>query len=238
MHRQGLRVLGYLRVSTEEQGRSGAGIEAQRAAIELEADRRGWEVIEMIEDRGYSARDLKRPGVQAALDALREGHADALVVSKLDRLSRSMVDFAGLMQVAQKQSWGLVALDADVDTTTAAGEALVSLLAVFAQFERRLIGQRTRDALAAKKAEGVRLGRPTALPPEVRRRIVEDRLDGKTFRVIADQLNQEGVPTAHDGKQWWPATVRAVLVSADADDVEAHIALHAPRHPNAMEKLQ
>ena len=65
-----MRVAAYIRVSTEEQGRSGAGVEAQRAAILAEVKRRGWELVETFEDRGYSARDLKRPGVQAALDAL------------------------------------------------------------------------------------------------------------------------------------------------------------------------
>jgi DNA invertase Pin-like site-specific DNA recombinase len=75
------------------------------------------------------------------------------VVSKLDRLSRSMLDFTGVMATAQKQNWALAALDCAVDTTTPAGEAMAHVLATFAQFERRLIGQRTRDALAAKKAQ-------------------------------------------------------------------------------------
>jgi DNA invertase Pin-like site-specific DNA recombinase len=81
---------------------------------------------------------------------LREGDAKALVASKLDRLSRSMIDFTGLMATAQKQGWALVALDCAVDTTTPAGEAMANVLATFAQFERRLISQRTKDALAVK----------------------------------------------------------------------------------------
>ena len=85
----------------------------------------------MIEDAGYSAKDLKRLGVQAAFEVLRGGGADALVVAKLDRLSRSMLDFASIMATAQKQGWGLIALDCAVDTTTPAGEAMASALAVF-----------------------------------------------------------------------------------------------------------
>ena len=120
--------------------------------------------MDVIEDAGYSAKDLKRPGVRIALEILQAGGADALVVAKLDRLSRSMLDFAGIMAAAQKQGWGLIALDCAVDTTTPAGEAMANVLATFAQFERRLISQRTKDALAAKRAQGVRLGRPRQLP--------------------------------------------------------------------------
>jgi DNA invertase Pin-like site-specific DNA recombinase len=96
-------------VSTEEQKGSGAGLAAQRAAILAEGERRGWKLVDVIEDAGYSAKDLRRPGVRLALDVLRRGDADALVVSKLDRLSRSMLDFASIMATAQKQRWGLIA---------------------------------------------------------------------------------------------------------------------------------
>jgi DNA invertase Pin-like site-specific DNA recombinase len=126
-------------VSTDEQGDHGAGLEAQRRAIVAECQRRGWQLVEVIEDAGYSAKDLKRPGIQEALRVLREGDAKALVVAKLDRLSRSMLDFTALMATAQNESWALVALDCAVDTTTPAGEAMLNVLATFAQFERRLI---------------------------------------------------------------------------------------------------
>ena len=207
-----MRVLGYVRVSTEEQARSRAGVEAQRKAIAEECERRGWKLIETIEDAGYSARDLKRPGIQIALEELQRGKADALVVAKLDRLSRSMIDFTALMEKAERQSWALVALDCAVDTTTPAGEAMANVLATFAQFERRLIGQRTKEALAAKKAQGVRLGRPPSLPDEVRQRIAREREAGATLSAIAEALNRDGVATAQGGRQWWPSTVRGVLV--------------------------
>src|SRR5215217_5456181 len=153
-----MRIVGYVRVSTEEQRQSSAGLDAQRQAILREAKRRGWTVVELIEDAGWSGKDLRRPGIKTALEALERGDASALVVAKLDRLSRSMLDFAGLMAQAQKQSWALVALDCAVDTTTPAGEAMANVMATFAQFERRLIGQRTKEALAAKRSAGVRLG--------------------------------------------------------------------------------
>lgn len=208
-----MQVLGYIRCSTEEQSRSGAGLNAQRAAIIGECERRGWELVDLIQDAGYSAKDLKRPGVQAALEILQRHQADALVVAKLDRLSRSMLDFTALMAKATKQGWALVALDCAVDTTTPAGEAMANVLATFAQFERRLIGQRTKEALAAKKAAGVRLGRPQSLPDEIRDRILAERHAGQPLAAIAAGLNHDGVPTAQGGQQWWPSTVRAAYKS-------------------------
>jgi|ERR1039458_8391566 DNA invertase Pin-like site-specific DNA recombinase len=206
-----MRVIGYVRVSTEEQTNSGAGLAAQRAAVKAECERRGWQLVDVIEDAGYSAKDLKRPGVQMALETLERHEASGLVVAKLDRLSRSMLDFTAIMAKASKQGWALVALDCAVDTTTPAGEAMANVLATFAQFERRLIGQRTREALAAKRAAGVRLGRPLSLPVEVRDRIAADRDGGLSLASIADKLNVDGVPTAQGGRQWWPSTVRAAI---------------------------
>jgi DNA invertase Pin-like site-specific DNA recombinase len=204
-----MQVLGYVRVSTAEQSDSGAGLEAQRRAIKAECKRRGWQLVEVIEDAGFSAKDLKRPGIKAALEVLESGDAKALVASKLDRLSRSMLDFTALMAMAQKQGWALVALDCAVDTTTPAGEAMANVLATFAQFERRMISQRTRDALAIKRSEGVRLGRPPTLDSATVRRIHAARKRGNSFAAIAERLNSDGVPTAHGGKEWYPATVRA-----------------------------
>jgi DNA invertase Pin-like site-specific DNA recombinase len=207
-----MRVLGYVRVSTSEQVSSGAGLESQRRAILAECKRRGWHLVETIEDAGYSARDLRRPGIQEALRALEAGKASALVVAKLDRLSRSMLDFSKLMAKATREHWALVALDVAVDTSTPSGEAMANMLATFAQFERRLISQRTKEALAVKKASGVRLGRPPTVPQSVVRRIQRQRVRGDTLARIADDLNQEGVPTAQGGVRWYAATVRHVLL--------------------------
>jgi DNA invertase Pin-like site-specific DNA recombinase len=207
-----MQVLGYVRVSTDEQSDSGAGLEAQRRAIKVECKRRGWQLVDVIEDAGFSAKDLRRPGIQAALQALEKGDARALVAAKLDRLSRSMIDFTALMATAQKQGWALVALDCAVDTTTPAGEAMANVLATFAQFERRLISQRTKDALAVKRASGVRLGRPPTLPQAVVRRIQRQRAHGDSLRKIAESLNASGVPTAQGGRQWYAATVRHILL--------------------------
>jgi DNA invertase Pin-like site-specific DNA recombinase len=166
--------------------------------------------VEVVEDVGRSGKDLKRPGIQAALETLQRGDADAMVVAKLDRLSRSMLDFAAVMAAAQKQDWALVALDVNVDTTTPAGEAMAHVMATFAQFERRLIGQRTREALAVKRSEGVRLGRPPEITADVAERIRAERDSGATMREIAERLNDERVLTARGGR-WQPSTIARVL---------------------------
>ena len=123
-----------------------------------------------------------------------------------------MIDFTALTAKAQRQSWALVALDCAVDTSTPTGEAMANMLATFAQFERRLIAQRTREALAVKRASGVRLGRPPTLPQAVVRRIQRQRARGDSFRKIAADLNDTQVPTAQGGREWYPATVRHVLL--------------------------
>jgi DNA invertase Pin-like site-specific DNA recombinase len=209
--------VGYLRVSTEEQADSGLGLEAQRAVIEAEAARRGWELVTVLVDAGASGKSLSgRPALAQTLAMVRSGDADVLVVSKLDRLSRSLLDFAGLMADAQARGWVLVALDLGIDLSTPAGEFMASVMASAAQWERRLVGQRTREALAVKRAQGVRLGRPPVLGQQVVDRIVAARVAGMTLMKIADALNKERVPTARGGVQWYPSTVRAVLNSQAA----------------------
>lgn len=204
-----LDALGYIRVSTDEQE---TGLDVQRAAITEECASRGWRLLDVLEDEGFSAKDLRRPAVQDALIRLKGGSADVLVVSKLDRLSRSLLDFAELMDRARREGWAVVLLDLQVDTTTPSGEMLANVLATFAQFERRLIGQRTRDALAVKKANGVKLGRPSGIPSDVRSRILSEHDQGSSFNAIAGRLNLENVPTSQGGARWWPSTVRAVVM--------------------------
>ncbi len=210
-----LPVLAYLRVSTDEQASSGAGLDAQRAAITAEADRRGWtDRLEWVTDEGCSAKNLRRPGIASALDRLANGTAATLVVAKLDRLSRSVIDFASLLERAKAEGWALIALDPGVDMTTPSGELVAGVMVTVAQWERRVIGERTRDALAAKRAQGVRLGRPPQVDPAIAARIVSARQAGATWTAIADDLNTEAIPTVHGGAQWWPMTVRKIALAA------------------------
>jgi DNA invertase Pin-like site-specific DNA recombinase len=204
------RALGYVRVSTAEQANSGAGLAAQRKAIRDECKRRGWELVEILADKGYSAGSLKRPAVQDAFERL--GARDrAQIVAKLDRLSRSLLDFAGTVERAKSKGWAVLSLDNELDMTTPQGKMMVHMLAVFAEFERERIGERNVEALAVKRAEGVQLGRPRQLAPKVVARIKGLRTRGHSLAAIAERLNSDDVPTAHGGAKWHPSTVKAVL---------------------------
>ena len=204
-------VVGYVRVSTAEQADSGLGLEAQRRAIHQECERRGWELLGIEEDAGWSGKVAGRPGLQRALAACKAGQAGGLVVAKLDRLSRSVQQAAALLAEAEHEGWALVALDLGVDLSTPSGEVMAHVLAAIAQFERRLIGQRTKDALAVRRAQGVRLGRPVMLPAAVVDRIATERRAGRPLAAIADGLRTDGIATAHGGAAWWPSTVAKVL---------------------------
>lgn len=211
----GARAVAYLRVSTDEQADSGAGLAAQRAAAKAEAERRGWLLLAVEVDAGASGKSLAgRPALARALHTLTTGEADVLLVAKLDRLSRSLLDFASLMARSQDEGWSLVALDLGVDTSTPAGEFMASVMASAAQWERRIIGQRTRDALAAKRAQGVQLGRRPSISLEVAANIHALRAEGLTVRAIADRLTAEAVPTVGGSDRWSPSTVQRVLSSA------------------------
>jgi len=211
---QTVRALGYCRVSTGMQVESGAGLDAQRAALEAEAARHGWQ-LEIVTDAGLSGKDMKRPVLIDALARLDRGDADMLVSAKLDRVSRSVRDFAGLLDRAQSRGWRLVLLDLG-DTSTAAGEMTANVIASAAQYERRLIGIRTREGLAARRAAGVRLGRPSVLAPEVVQRIITAHRAGDSLRTIGAALEADGISTARGGATWHASAVKAVLGGQDA----------------------
>jgi len=222
-----------VRCLTVEQSDSGLGLAAQRTAIEAEAKRRGWQLVDVLTDAGASGKTLVgREALTVALGAVESGQAEVLVVAKLDRLSRSLLDFASLMDRSRRKGWAIVAMDLGVDTTTPSGELLAALVATFAQYERRIIGVRTREALAEKKAAGVQLGRPPSVPRSIVARIQGLRTDGLSLRAIAQVLNTDGVATAHGGARWYAATVRQVLLSNARKRPDGSAAARQPQgHP-------
>lgn len=202
--------LAYVRVSTAEQAENGASLDAQRATLTAEARRRGW-AVEVVADEGLSAKSLNRPGLLSALVRLDAGEADYLLAVRLDRISRSVADFAGLLDRSARKGWGLVMLSPNLDTTDAAGRFTANVLASAAQYERELIAARTREGMAQRKAEGVKLGRPRTMPPAVVARIATERAAGRSLQAIADGLTADGVPTAQGGARWYASTVKGVL---------------------------
>lgn len=213
-------VAAYIRVSTDEQAKSGLGLEDQRAKIQAEADARGWTITAWFVDEGVSAsKDAdERPAARAALEAVKNGEAATLLFLKIDRMFRSVYDLSKIMRESEREGWTLTAVDGTVDTTTSAGRLQTHIMGSFAEYERNLIGERTKAALAAKKARGERLGRPQTLPDAVVRRVMDERAGGRTLQAIADGLKADGIPTAQGGT-WAPSNVRAVLKSQRAADL-------------------
>ena len=203
--------VGYVRVSTDEQGDSGLGLEAQRETIRREVEHRGWTVGQVYVDVGSGKSMKRRADLATVLGLLERGEADVLVVAKLDRLSRSVADFATVLALSQAQGWALNVCDLGVDTTTPNGKMVAQIMMVLAEWEREMIGQRTKDALAAKRREGIRLGRPVTVDPETVRLIKILRADGRSLRQIANLLNSQGTPTAQGGAEWHASTVKSMV---------------------------
>lgn len=189
----------YARTSTEEQHN---GLDAQLDAL------RKWAhpgpALEIVEHASAKRMDT-RPLFQKILYDLQAG--DTLVATSISRLSRSVVDFAWLLEQSEKGGWTLVVLDAQLDTSTAVGRMCAGIMAQFAQFERELISERTKAALAVLQARGVKLGRPSHLPAEVAEKIRELR-ETKTLVETAAVLNEEGVPTPSGLGKWHGSMVR------------------------------
>lgn len=206
----------YLRVSTHEQADAGNGAEAQRRALDAYYDSalaKKMARVGFYEDLGVSGgvRFRDRPAGKALWGRLRKG--DALVVAKLDRAFRSAVDALVTAAEVEKLGATLVVTESGIDGTTPMGKMMLGLFAVFAEFERSLISQRTKAAMAARKALG--LAPPGRLPagsrnvgPEGRRKRVEDPADpdlvilkwmldqrdrGFGYEQIAAHLRKEGV---------------------------------------------
>jgi DNA invertase Pin-like site-specific DNA recombinase len=213
MTRHGTRAVGYVRVSTQDQADAGTGLEVQRRLIQDEVRRRGWELVAILEDAGASGKSRKgRPGLDSAVGLVRAGHASVLVAAKVDRLARSLLDFAALMDEARRDGWALVVLDADFDMTTASGRAMAGILAVFAEFERERISERTRSGLAVKRSQGVHVGRRSTLAPRLVDRIMREHAEGRSLGSIAADLNRDAIPTGQGGAKWYASTVRSVVV--------------------------
>lgn len=211
---KGLAV-GYLRVSTDEQAASGLGLDAQRVEVQRFADERGLVLVDWFVDEGLSGATMgKRPAFLQALAALDAGRAGVLLAKDATRLSRTLSDFAALLSAATSDGWCVKTADGYVDTCDAMGSLLPHFLGVVGELERQFTSQRTRQALAAARARGTRLGKRSTLPGAVTERILVSRAVGVTWQAMADGLNSDGVATGQGGTTWRPSAVRAAHTSA------------------------
>ena len=223
--RRPARAVVYCRVSTDEQGDSGLGLEAQEQACRRWAAYRAVDVVAVTTDVCSGARPpTGRPGFAEALALLAAGEADALVCAKLDRATRRQRGLLDLLDLAEQHGFALVLLDVDLDTSTPIGRAILGILSVMAELEREQTRQRTKTALAAKRARGQRQGPGPLLDPELRRWIVDQVTHGRRSRKgLAADLNARRVPTATGRGRWHPSTIAGVLASA-AYERELHAA--------------
>lgn len=225
-----MKVIGYVRVSTEEQAADGVSLAAQREKLEGYAQLYDLELVATVEDAGQSGKTLGRPGLQAALDMIWAGKADGLLIAKLDRLSRSVVDWNVLIDqyFGEKAGKQLFSVADSIDTRTAAGRLVLNVLMCVAQWERETIGERTRDALQHKIRKGERCGRvrfgydlgpdgrslvPNQAEQEAIGIVRQLREEGQTLRQICEGLSQRGI-RAKEGGTWRPQTVANLLKRA------------------------
>ncbi len=221
----GTRVVGYIRVSTEKQADHGISLAAQRAKIEAYALAMDLDLVTIVEDAGISAKTLDRPGLCAALSMLTSGKADALLVTKLDRLTRSVRDLGDLIEKFFKK-YSLLSMSDQIDTRSAMGRCMLNLMTTMSQWERETTGERTRDALAHKKAKGEFCG---GEPPygfsvqngalvsneaeqDVLRIVREMFAAGLSMNAITNELRFAGL-IPRSGKTWHVQQIKRMLAA-------------------------
>lgn len=194
-----MQVVGYVRVSTEDQAKEGISLAAQQAKIDAYTVVKDWALVEVIRDEGQSAKDINRPGLQRVLRLVESRAVAAVIVYKLDRLTRSVADLDKLMKLFERRSVALVSLQESLDATTATGRLMMNLLASVSQWEREVIGERTKDALQHLKAQGLRYCKALYEDEAVVAMMHAWRAAGLSYRAVADELNRAGTPPTVGG---------------------------------------
>lgn len=221
-----MAAIGYVRVSSEQQAESGAGLAAQKASIEAFARKNGLDLTGIHADEAISgAAGLDdRPGLAAAIGSLRRG--DVLVIPKRDRLGRDMMAVLTIERAVQKRGATILSADGVGNGEEAADKFMKTVIDAAAAFERDLIRARTKAALAAKRKAGQRTGDipfgyrldddgvhliPVPAEQEVIAKIIECRDGGMSLREIAKVLNDAATATKKSGRRWQSETVRRVI---------------------------
>ncbi len=219
------KTIAYLRVSTDKQVDAGVSLEAQQDKAKAYASLYDLTLVEIIIDAGESAKTLDRPGLQRALAMLKSGKADALLVVKLDRLTRSVGDLGALIETYfAPGKAALMSVSEQIDTRSAAGRLVLNILASVSQWERETIGERTRDAMRHKQAQGEYIGghapygcrlvdgvlisEPTE--QDVIRQAKELRDSGLSLAAVAKRLDDRGI-SARNGKAFVATQIQRLV---------------------------
>ena len=228
------RAILYGRVSLREMAEDGGGLVAQRRTLERIAQERGWTDPLWIEDPGVTGATMQRPGMQLALQMLASGSASTLAATKLDRLSRSVIDAANLMELAEQAGFALVIPDLGVDTSSASGRMVAHVVAAVAEWERDTISERTRAGMAAIKAiTGKHMGRPPSLDPDIATCIRTMRESGAlTLQQMANRLNSDGIRSATNAL-WTNASLRSAIRRITKNETTPGVGIE-PRNANGV----
>ena len=205
------RVLGY--VSVDQNGDPGAADMGDQAqSIDSLCRQRGWNLLELVRDTETAGRgSLDRPGLRYAIERVRKGEASCIVVSELSRIGNSASDLSRVLESLTRNDGRLVVMDVGLDTASDAGRVAADSLLQVGTWERRRV-ESTRRELAAARARRAAAGQLAVEDiPSLKERILEMRREGMTLQAIADQLNEEGVPTIRGGQLWRPSSVQAAL---------------------------
>jgi DNA invertase Pin-like site-specific DNA recombinase len=203
--------IAYVRASSREQEIEGLTLPEQKGRLAAEAARRGYELTTIVTDT-KSGKRMEGRQLGLVLDRLDAGEFDVLLVTRLDRIARSLIDFLPVLERSSKHEWMLVMLDPAVDTTTPYGKAMAQMGGVFAELEGALISQRTKEGLAYARARG------TFRPGEhcrysdtvVIERIKRWKAQGLSAPKIAERLTTEGVQPPN-GAVWHPRTINRII---------------------------
>ena len=205
-------VIGYVRVSTEEQAESKADICKQHSkAITEYCSTKGWNLLEVFKDSGLSAKNMQRDGLQKALELVEANKVQAFIVYKLDRLTRSLKDHIFLIETFAKHHVSLVALTESTANGTASEEFSLNVRMAAAQYERKLIGERTAYALKSLKEKGQPYCRPVFNDRRALAFMRERRAEGISYRNIAWSMAVNGFKSTRGGT-WTASTVRGILL--------------------------
>jgi DNA invertase Pin-like site-specific DNA recombinase len=226
-----MRVCGYARVSTERQADRGVSLDAQMEKIQAMALVHSAELVHTLVDGGESARSLQRPGMERLLTMVDRREIDAVIVAKLDRLTRSVKDLCTLLERFERRSVTLISVAESLDTGSAAGRLVLNIMTAVSQWEREAIGERTRDALSHKRSHGERVGNirfgfrlsrdgkhvePDPAEQDVLHEIHRLRQGGHSMRRIAAALNGKRFHTRR-GSDWRLEHVARILKQVGAD---------------------
>jgi DNA invertase Pin-like site-specific DNA recombinase len=222
-----MKAIGYIRVSTDKQEQFGYSLEAQEQKVRAMAVVQGVELVDVIVD-AESAKSLRRDGMARLLELVDAGAVNAVIIAKLDRLTRSVKDLAELLERFSRRGVSLVSVAESLDTGSAAGRLVMNIMASVSQWEREAIGERTRDAMRHKRANGQRVGNiafgyrlaadgrqleEDAAEQDILARMRRMKAAGHTTRQIAEELNRQGYVTRR-GTAWRFQYVAAALQEA------------------------